>query len=184
MPYLQDAFRFYEDGTEPGSVAIASQDTSVFRAVSGDNNLLIRFRVEKTTGSLSSPVSWRLQYSKNSGSWTDVTTTSSNVKAFNSSNLTDESATTERLASGTGTWTAGIVTEDGEVDDLELLTNRYTEFLFAITVLDADVSNFDTLDFRLLRNGSTLDTYTVTPRITVVKSGFGARSRFLLLGVS
>lgn len=192
MAIIQDAFRFYEDGTESGSTAIAAQDTSINRTVAADSNLLLRLRIESTTAMASVPPSvWRLQYSKNSGTWTNLTTSSSDVKAFNSSNLTDGGSTTERLTSGVTTWTAGLIAEDGEVGDVpgelgkNVTSGEYTEFLYTLTVLDADVANFDTLDFRVLRDGSVIDTYTVTPRITVVKSGGGGSGSgsLLLLGV-
>jgi hypothetical protein len=193
MAIIQDAFRFYEDGTEAGSSAIAAQDTNISRDVSSNSNLLLRIRIESTELSAAFPPDvWQLQYSKNSGAWTNVTTSSSNVRAFNSTNLTDDGATTERLTSGVTTWTSGFVSEDGVVGDFVLetgknvSTNQYTEFLYSLTVIDADVLTSDTLDFRVLRNGSTITTYTVTPRITVTNSGSGGgsnTSRLLLLGV-
>ena len=64
-------------------------------------------------------------------------------------------------------------------------SSKAIQFLYSLRVLDADVVNFDTLDFRVLRDGSPVTTYTVTPRITVVKSGGGGSGSgsLLLLGV-
>ena len=44
----QAAFRFYEDGTESGSVAIDTQDTNITRDVTADSNLQLRLREQNT----------------------------------------------------------------------------------------------------------------------------------------
>jgi hypothetical protein len=96
------------------------------------------------------------------------------VVGFNSANLTDGGATTNLLGSGSGSFVAGKVSEDGLVDDHLLTASNYTEHLYSLTVESDAVGDGDTLDFRVLRNGAPIDTYTVTPRITIVKSSGGA----------
>lgn len=97
-------------------------------------------------------------------------TTGSPVVPFASTNLTDSGATTNRLGSGTGSFVAGEVSEDGLVDDLQITASNYTELLYSLTLVSSALANNDTLDFRVLRNGAVLDTYTVTPRVTASKS--------------
>jgi len=191
MATNQKAFRFYEDGSESGSVAIDTQDTNISEDNTGDSVVLLRILVEATGIAIDTEPDpdWRLQYRKNSGTWTNVTTSSSNVKGFASSSLTDGGATTNRLTGGTGTFIAGLVSEDGLADGSDPQAGQFTEYLFALTLIDADTVDTDTLDFRLLRDGSTLDTYTVTPRVTISKSGGGGggnfpkKTRLLLVGV-
>lgn len=190
MATNQKAFRFYEDGTEAGSTAIDAQNTNISEDNTGDSVVLLRILVEATGIAIDTEPDpdWRLQYSKNSGTWTNVTTTSSNVKGFASSNLTDGGATTNRLTGGTGSFISGLISEDGLADGSDPQAGQYTEYLFALTLIDADTVNADTIDFRLLRDGSTLDTYTVTPRVTISKSGGGGpnfpkKTRLLLVGV-
>jgi len=104
------------------------------------------------------------------------------ITGFNSSNLTDGNATTNRLTGGSGSFVAGKISEDGEVNDLQLTAANYTELLYAITLDASELADGDTLDFRVYRNGSALDTYTVTPRITVSKSANQQRSYGMIIG--
>lgn len=97
-----------------------------------------------------------------------VLTTPSPVMPFNSANLTEGAATTNRLGAGTGSFIAGKVSEDGLVDDLGWAGNNHTELLYAITLKQAAVVNGDTLRFRVLRNGATTGmTYTQVPTVSV-----------------
>jgi hypothetical protein len=154
----QTAFRFYEDGTETGSTAIDAQDTDITRDVTSDSNLQLRVRLQETQGAAgASTDDYQLQYSKNGGSQTNITTSSSSVKGFNSGSLTDGNATTNRLGSGSGSFVAGEISEDGLVDDHTLTASNYTEHLYSLTAVAADLANNDTLDFRVLRNGAVLD---------------------------
>ena len=83
-------------------------------------------------------------------------------------------ATTNRLTGGTGTFTAGKVSEDGLVDDLGWSGNNHTEVLYSLTLKAADLANGDTLRFRVLRNGATTGlTYTQTPTINVTSGAPG-----------
>lgn len=167
------AFRYYEDGTESGSTAIDAQDTNITRSVNSNSNLLFRARIQETSGgtNIITPTTWQLQYSKNSGTWTNITTSTSNVKAFDSTNLTDGGATTNRLGAGTGSFVAGLVEESGLIDDFAgLSASNYTELLYTLTLVSADLANNDTLDFRITYNGTTM-TDTVSPRITASKGG-------------
>ena len=177
---VQQYFRFYEDGTESGSTAIAAQNTNITRDAASNSNLLLRISVTESDGvSGAATDDWQLQYSLNGGSYTNITTSSSVVKGFDSTNLTDGGATTQRLSSNGVTWIAGKIAEDGLVDNHQLTSLNATEYLFTLTIISADVSHNNTIDFRLLLNGSTFTslggTYAVTPRITISKGNFGRK---------
>jgi hypothetical protein len=92
------------------------------------------------------------------------------VENYNSASLTDGNATTNRLGSGTGSFVAGEISEDGLVDNLQITASNYTELLYSLTINSDAVADADTIDFRVLRNGAVLNTYTVTPRITIDES--------------
>ncbi len=102
----------------------------------------------------------------------EIEVTSDNiVLGFNSGSLTDGNATTNRLGSGSGSFVAGEISEDGLVDNLQITASNYTELLYSLTIDSDSVVDNDTLDFRVLRNGATTGlTYTVTPRITIEES--------------
>jgi hypothetical protein len=92
------------------------------------------------------------------------------VTPHSSASLTDGNATTNRLGSGTGSFVAGEISEDGLVDNHQLTASNYTEHLYSLTLVSSALANNDTIDFRVLKNGdSTAMTYTVTPRITASK---------------
>lgn len=168
----QRAFRFYEDGTEADSPAIAAQDTNITLHVLTNRRCLLRIGLQESgSGSASGATTddYQLQVSQNGGAYANVSGASADVLAYDSSTLTNNNATTQRLTAGTGSFIAGEISEDGLVDDFQLTANNHTELLFTIQVTAADVAAADTLDFRVLLNGGTF-TYSVTPRITVTKT--------------
>lgn len=176
------AFRFYEDGTEAGSTAIAAENANITRFAASDSNLLLRYGVQESGSASTSGNTtddYQLQVSKNGGAFANVTTASTNVKGFNSASLTDAGATTSRLSAGSGSFVAGAISEDGLLDNWQLTANNYSDFLYTITVVAADVADGDTLDFKVLRNGSNFNTYSVTPRITISKNTNGTLSKTL-----
>ena len=76
--------------------------------------------------------------------------------------------TTNRLTGGSGSFVAGKVSENGVVTDLGWTANNYTEVLYSLQFIRADLANGDTIRFRVLRNGATTGlTYTVTPTVNV-----------------
>lgn len=185
----QRAFGFYADGAENTSTALAAENTNITRLVTSDSNLQLRVGLQESgAGSVSGATTddYQLQYSKNGGAYTNVTTSSSNVKGFASASLTDAGTTTQRLSSGTGSFVAGEISETGLVTDRQLTANNFTEMLYSLTIVAADTTTGDTLDFRVLLNGATI-TYSVTPRITVTEVAFqpawGAKATSFAVGV-
>ena len=147
----------------------------------GDSNNCVRVRTSSTfnTGS-------RSIYS--APTWTGSTATDYifdvytlvpvAVGPYNSANLTEGAATTNRLTGGTGSFVAGKVSETGLVSDLAISTSNYTELLYSLTLKAADLANGDTLRFRVLRNGATTGlTYTQTPMINITKGAVAATGR-------
>ena len=168
----QAAYRWYDEGTESGATALANQDTAVTGNITnGDATGTLRIRLQSTTAvTVPATDDWQLQYEKNtSGTWVNIAPSSLAVQTYDSPNLTNAAATTNRLTGGTGSFVAGKVSEDSLMDDLGWAGNNFTEFVYALKVIAADVVDGDTLRFRVLRNGATTTmTYSVTPTINVV----------------
>jgi len=169
----QNKFRFYEEGTESGSNPIANQDTNITPSISSDYQFHLRLLIQETGGlSGATTDDWQLQYSRNSGTYTNIDYGSSYIRARTSFS-SDGGATTNRstngITDGTGSFVAGEICQDGLLDDFQLTASNFTEHLFGLSLLYNDVSNGDTIDFRLLLNGAVI-TYNVTPRITVTKN--------------
>jgi hypothetical protein len=185
-PLFQRAFRFYSDGTEAGAVALQTENTNHTVDISSGNvSLLLRFRIllNLFAGSTHTTDDWQLYMSKNGGGYALVAT---DVIAFDSSNLTDGGATTQRIPETGGFW-PGQVSEDLVVDDYALLGGApsfglgMTEFLFTLRVVAASAVSGDTYDFRVYRNSSALGTYDNTARITITGTfSPGARRVFVI----
>ncbi len=192
--YTQAAYRFYEDGTEAGSVALGSQDTALTRNVAADSNILARFRIQNTNATVGvSTDDYQLQRLlfrqgaiETATGWVNVDASSNAVKGFNSANLTDGGATTGRLTAGTGSFVAGEVSEDGLVDDDLITASNYTEFVYSLTLVANDLADGDQIRLRVLRNGSALSAYTVIATLNIVKNstGFGALKGVLRVGAA
>lgn len=177
------AVRWYADGSENAATALSSEGTTgtlSYTIFAGVNAVaVLRYGVQESgagTAAGATTDDYQLQYSKNGGAFTNVTGASSNVRGFASSNLADAGSTTQQLSSGTGSFVAGEISEDGLLDDWQLTANDFSELLFAVEVVAADVAEGNTLDFRVLRNGSVFNTYSVTPRLTVTKIGSASGS--------
>lgn len=97
--------------------------------------------------------------------------------------LTDGAATTNRATNGISDPGAGVFVvgvqeaNDGLIANHQLTGGDFTEHVWGLTLIAADLADADTLDFRLLLNGSPI-TATVTPRITVAAGTIAATTAF------
>jgi hypothetical protein len=174
------AYRFYADGTETGSTALVNENTAYDADVtSGNVNLQLRYGLQESAGVAGSATDdYQLQYSVNAGAWNNVAGASSVIKAFPSSNLTDAASTTSRLSAGTGSFVAGEIDEaDGIVTDWQITANNYSDLLYSITIVSADVSDNDTILFRALRNGAAIN-WDEMPTLTITKTAPPVEPRF------
>lgn len=97
------------------------------------------------------------------------------VRLFASTHISagGTTATTAQLTAPAGK-TSGANFQAGQISDdtnplptLDLATDKYAEFEFSITTTDEPAVS-DVIELRITRNGVPLDTYTVTPTITIV----------------
>ena len=175
-----NAFRFYnDDGDEANSTPYDSvaQDTNITVDDEADEQFHLRVRIDETGGKGgSNGDDWRLEISVNGGTYTDVTSTSSVVDGQDSTHLTDGGATTNRGTNGisdpgSGSFDVGEQSDlNGEVFNHVLGSDDFAEHVYGLRVTDADVSDGDTIDFRITLNGGSPGmTNNVTPRITISK---------------
>src|SRR6185503_5166141 len=163
-------FRFYNDnGSESGATAYAAQDTTIFPDVtSGNLKLRLRIGVQNVADATLGGIGKRIQFSISGSSYAQLTTGTSGVRAFNSTNLTDEGVTTQRLTGMTGTFQAGKVTEDG-VTTISVNSNNNTEFLVPVELVAADLRDGDVITFHSVVGGSISNTYTNVATIVVAR---------------
>lgn len=161
---VQTAFRFRnDDGSETAATWKAAENTNVASQATG-TNFRVRLEVVENAGGTGS-AGGQLQVSLNGGTFQSVTSSSTVVKAVTSANVTDGTATTNQLTTATQTFTAGTVSTDGLATAVSL-TSQQTEFEYVVQIVDGDVANADTIDFRV----SGLNSYSQTGRVTVTKT--------------
>lgn len=181
-----DAFRFYSDGTESGSSPKAAQDIDIELDATGDAQFHVRYRVQNQGAAAGLATDdYALEVSKNSGGFAAVTAASSDVQSDTASGLTADGATTNRgtngITDGTGSFVAGEQEEtNGVIENHQLTASNFTEHVWACKLIDTDLGDGDTLDFRITLNGGTPGmTNTVTPRISTPTFG---RIMFSMVG--
>lgn len=172
--WVQSHFRFRnDDGNETGATWNAALDTNITPTVPATNTK-IRVRINvKQTGTTSATLTGRLYVAKNGGSYAQASSSSTNgLKVVDSSNITDNEATTQQISSGGSGFVAG------KMDDVNgqctatgsMAQNRDTEHEFMLQLDFANLADGDYFDLRMRNSTSTLNTYSVTPRITVTKN--------------
>lgn len=182
-------YRIYnDDGSESTSTPKAAEDTQTTISTQSPKFHLRIVLSETGAGSISGATTddYQLQYQYDGGAFTNVTTTSSVVKGFDSSNLTDADVTTNRgtngVTDGGGSFVAGEISEDGLIDDRQITANNFTEFLYALQVVPGSAADGKVVNFRVLLNGATTNmTYTVTPSIVVDHPSIAAGAGTLTL---
>lgn len=183
-------FRFgLDNGTESTHGWHAAEDTNPAGGIPQlDTTFLLRFTLQ-CDATLLSNIDAEFQYRKNGGTWTQITTATTNVKAVTPASWANAANTTKRL-SGTGTFettSQGCTTDGisgGAAFDIVASGNGETEC--ALQLVGADLANADVIDFRLTRDGGILlDTYAVMPTVTVqiAQSKQGAFSNIIHYGI-
>jgi hypothetical protein len=183
-------FRFGADdgGTEATHGWHAAEDTNPNATVIAlDTTFLLRFCVQANATGLTN-VDNEFQYRKNGGTWTNITTTSNDVRAVAATALTNGSDCTKRL-SGTGTFEASAAgqTEDGTSGGTsnDIVSNGNSETECGLQLRSADLVAGDLIEFRLTRDGGTLlDTYSVVPALSVPVSATPAEGPLTLAGAA
>ncbi len=165
---VQGHYRFRTDagGVDAAPTWGAAEDTTYLPDVNATFRL--RFVLSNTGGNATDADLWQIYASKNGGAYAAVTTSTASVKSADAGSSADNtSLTTQRLTSGSGTFANGQYDESGATSGLVITNGTFTELEFGLDLVASDLTAGDTLDFRVYRNGVAIDTYSVTPRITV-----------------
>lgn len=166
---------FYQDGPETSATIIGSKNTNPTKGdLSNDTLYQLRIGVEETAGGGWMNAVLQLEYSLNSGGWNHVDAASSVVQSLASGEVTivDGNDTTQRITAYTFDTTNQGIDEVNGISggsDPDLNNNGF-ECLFCFQIIGSDVSDNDTIDFKVTDSVTTLDmdTYQQTdPRLTV-----------------
>ena len=157
-----------DDGTQATATWKALEDVSA----TVQNAITFRVRVSYSEPGANPTYVNQWEANKNGGAFADVTTVSANVKAVNSVNVTDGTATTSQLTNAL-TFVAGEITTDGLCPAKALVGNSTQDELVCQTVGAAIGDVF-------IIRPKTVTTFLVQPTVTV---GSGATKLLPLLGV-
>ena len=164
-------FRFYDDdntGEDDQTALGTGNNQTLDRQTGTANRFCARIELYNDNSKSGNEI-WQWQYSYDSGAWTDITTSSSIIRAYNSAILIDEEDCTQRLTSNTPYLVDNNgVTLDGLTPAASWGAGDYGEVLLCCYIIDADVADNKTIDLRVIEAADTV-TYTNTPNLTVDK---------------
>jgi len=140
----------------------------------------VRFDISES-GTTAATLAGQLQSAKNGGSFQAVNASSTIVKSVAGANVTDGTATTQQI--GSGTFTAGTVeASDGLcATTASMSSGTHTELEYTVQINAADVGAGDTVQLRVVRSTSTAFTGTYTSpsiNLAVTKSPAAASATF------
>lgn len=152
----------YDNGSETAAGWIANVDTNF--SFNAETVFRIRIAVAETN-SRAATYGYKLYRSLGGGTYTEVTPSSAVVQLVSSSYVTHDDLTTQQISSGT--FVQGRINTTGTTSNVALNNSR-TEIEYVIKIVGADVATGNTIDLRAYRSDdAALNTYTVTPRVTV-----------------
>lgn len=168
-------FRLYDDDAgEATSAPLEAQDTDHTLTVNSDQEIQVRFFVQNIDAAGSTD-DWIIAAAKNSGSFIVVPTsdTGDGIETA-AAGLTNDNVTTNRtqdpITDGSGTFDAAVQITDGS-GSVTLNASNYTEVVYGIKFIAANVTNLDTFDFEFNKPNA-MDN-NIVPRITIDKAAGG-----------
>lgn len=176
VKYEVIGFRFYNnDGDEANSTPIEAENVGLNLNLNSDFDTHLRYLVRNTGALAGSGVEdFLFQYRVNSGTWTALAS-GTEVIVHGSSFITDNEATTNRATNGLtdpgGSFVAGLADDgNGNLFNLALPIGDFTELLFSIRLVAAELNGGDVVEFRLINAGD-YDLYnTVTAQVSVTSN--------------
>ena len=166
--YTQSYFRFRnDDGSETNATWIAAENTDANIAL--DTNFRVRISIYSGGLSTWTDLTWNLYYSLNNGAYSAVTA-STPVKFSASGNIVDGSDATHQLSAG------GVVyltdnnglkeSTGGVVNSGDASKGNYFETEWSLQLDSAQISADNTIDFRIYKSSTALNSYDYIPRAT------------------
>lgn len=172
--YQQYQFRLRnDDGNETAATWVAPADTNA--SLNVDTNYRVRFGILGTGASGWTSQTFNLYCSKNGGAYSAISSGQA-VKYSASSNFTQGDDTTRQLTvTGAFIENNNGMCESGGANNSGNDGSAF-EVEYCIQIDSGQVANGDTITLRVYRGTTALNTYTVTPSITVVEGGGGGAS--------
>lgn len=177
-------YRFYEDDAgEAASTPLENEDVDEnLDVTAGDIAFQLRIMWEETGGADGSSMDdWQITYDKNGGGETDLTTTDTGdgIRAV-AAGLTNNNVTTNRGTNGltdpgSGSFVDGEQCTDGLLDDRLLTLGDFTEHVWGIEIVSANVADSDSFVFGI-SSPSAATMGSQTPTITITKTGVTLQS--------
>ena len=155
------------DGPTVGNGQLAA-DLGATPTIETDRIFCAYFVIESTGGD--GTFTGQLERQLNAGSWADVTTSSTVVKALRSPSAADDTATEDNYGSSALTFVAGTVDSggNGALTSISGLGNEHTQLGVYVYIPSGDVTNSGTVRLRLRNTHADGNpTYTQTLVITV-----------------
>lgn len=169
----QTSFRLRnDDGNEAD--ATWKQAINVNDTINVDENFRPRFGI--TVSDTNQSIGCQLEYNLAGAGWNAVNATSSVVQSSASPNVANGATITEQLDQSK-TFTArfspngGFDEVDGLIANQSLTTTEEMECEYCVQIQSGDVTDGQTIELRISRAGTALDTYTNTPTVTVSEAG-------------
>jgi hypothetical protein len=154
---------------ETAALWITTSDVDFDR--SADTPWRIRFLIQETGGGMANNIELKLQRSwSGGGGWTDVSTSSSVVRAVPHPYINDASDCTQQIGAGTFISNNDGFSHDGTCGgaSLDFISNE-AEVEFVIEIIGSDITTGQTIDFRVVQTDDTvMDVYTFTPTVTII----------------
>ena len=173
-----------DDGSESAASWHLGEDIGIttdggFSVTPALRDVNIRLRILTGNSGDSGTVNPQLEYSHNSGAWTNVTGASSVVRASASANFADNASTTRQIHDNAAEFVVGKMDEaDGTFSSGATLFETYVEHEWCFQIRSADVSNGDTVDLKATASGTDYGSYTVTARANITS---GATRRIFVV---
>ena len=160
-------FQFYaDDGSESAATALAAVNTDI--TLASDGECRYRGEIDNDSANNAAAENFRLEYSHNSGSYSNVFATSSVIINKASAFVSDNTVTTNRISGVGSTFTAGLFeSSSGVPASIAVDSDEHTEIEFMLGIVTADVSDGDTIDLRYYSTDGSTFTYTNIGRITI-----------------
>lgn len=152
---------FDDDNADPDAVTqVGSEGTDgspyvLDRTVGTAFAFHIRISMDETAGN-SRTGTLQLRYQPNgTGGYNNVDSTSSYLRTYTGSQLTDFVTNTNLLTAGAGDWNNGVADEDdGSTGSFALVKNDYTECMWAVYLVTDDWNDDEYVEVELLAGGS------------------------------
>lgn len=155
-----------DNGSETTATWIAAVDTDFGQAV--DTNFRVRLAVEETAGGgVNNPdLHFQYRHLEGTNAWTDITTTSSVVRAFGSANFTHADDTTQQISAFSFITPNEGMTDTGEVITTADPSSSGIEIEGCFQIRSADVTAGDSIEMRCTIDTAAPGGTPVLPMIT------------------